>query len=147
LASNSLLEGLVFGARAAHNMAREIAPPKYSEARPSKTERPFQPDVNEEALRVEIQQLMDSNVGIVRDAKRLSLAIARLTEILTELPPPTNRRLSETRNIAESGLAIACSAQARLESRGGHYRSDFPKRDDAAFLKHSILTRGSISFE
>jgi len=44
----------------------------------------------------------------------------------------------EARNIAQSGLAIACSASARLESRGGHYREDFTKRDDANWLKHTL---------
>ncbi len=100
-----------------------------------------------EALRLETQQLMWSNVGIVRDAGRLSQAVDRLKTILAELPPPESRRRAEARNIAESGLAIARSALARTESRGGHYRSDFPAKDDANFRKHSVLAGDHVRFE
>jgi succinate dehydrogenase/fumarate reductase flavoprotein subunit len=100
-----------------------------------------------ERLRGETRQLMESNVGIVRDAERLSMAVARLQEIRLALPPPSNRQRAETRNIVESGLAIARSALARTESRGGHYRSDYPAKDDARFRKHSVMTGDTVSFE
>jgi L-aspartate oxidase len=145
LASNSLLEGLVFGARAARGMAGESAP--------ASPETPKPPAIvagsgngDDQALRLETQQLMWSNVGIVRDAARLSRAVTRLNEILAELPPADNRFRAEARNIAETGLAIACSALARMESRGGHYRSDFPDKDDANFRKHSVLAGDHVRF-
>jgi L-aspartate oxidase len=145
LASNSLLEGLVFGARAGRGMAEESAPGKLDRARTN----PANYKVGEgdvEALRIETQQLMWSNVGIVRDAERLCEAVRRLRNILAALPAPENRPRAEARNIAESGLAIACSALARLESRGGHYRSDYPVRDDVNFRKHSVMTGEEVHF-
>jgi L-aspartate oxidase len=150
LASNSLLEGLVFGARAGRAMAAESAPAKLDAAKPPATPHPAAKgngEGDEEALRREAQQLMWSNVGIVRDAARLSGAIIRLEAILAQLPPPQSSRRAEARNIAESGLAIARSALARQESRGGHFRSDFPAKDDAHFRKHSVLTSDRVRFE
>jgi L-aspartate oxidase len=145
LASNSLLEGLVFGARAARRMAEEGTQPESRDARTPQQEAGGVGD--DEALRLETQHLMESNVGIVRDGQRLSAAVTRLCEILAALPAPTSRRRAEARNIAESGLAIARSAMARTESRGGHYRSDFPARDDAHFRKHSVMIGTSVHFE
>jgi L-aspartate oxidase len=146
LASNSLLEGLVFGARAARGMAEESAPAKLDGAGTNACNEACNSS-DEEALRLETQQLMWSNVGVVRDAERLGEAVRRLREVLAALPAPDNRRRVETRNIAQSGLAIASSALARLESRGGHYRTDYPARDDAHFRKHSVLKGGEVRFE
>jgi L-aspartate oxidase len=145
LASNSLLEGLVFGARAGRGMAEESAPGKLDRAR-TNVANYASGEGDVETLRIETQQLMWSNVGIVRDAERLSEAVRRLRNILAALPAPDNRPRAEARNMAESGLAIAWSAQARLESRGGHYRSDYPARDDANFRKHSVMTGEEVRF-
>jgi L-aspartate oxidase len=145
LASNSLLEGLVFGAEAARKMAEEPAQAKPMHA--STVEDEAFGGGDEEALRIETQRLMESNVGIVRDGNGLSAAVRRLEEILTELPAPTTRERAEARNIAESGLAIALCALARTESRGGHYRSDYPAKDDVNFLKHSVLKGRAVHFE
>jgi L-aspartate oxidase len=149
LASNSLLEGLVFGARAARGMAEESAPAKLDGVRTNVVSHACggNDESDIEALRLETQRLMWSNVGIVRDAERLGEAVRRLREILAALPAPDSRRRVEARNIAESGLAIALSALARLESRGGHYRSDYPARDDVHFRKHSVMTGGEVRFE
>ncbi len=149
LASNSLLEGLVFGARAAHGMAAENAPASMNTAKPPATQPGAKCDGagDDDALRLETEQLMWSNVGIVRDAGRLSSAVTGLEAILAQLPPPTNPRRAEARNVAESGMAIARSALARTESRGGHYRSDFPAKDDTNFRKHSVLTGDKVRFE
>jgi L-aspartate oxidase len=156
LASNSLLEGLVFGARAAHAMVGEHAPSNLDLATTfarshSSGEGNGREDSGREgaevALRLETQQLMWSNVGIVRDAIRLSEAVTRLTAIVAELPAPCNRQRAEARNIAQSGLAIARSALARTESRGGHFRSDFPARDDVNFRKHSVMIGDRVHFE
>jgi L-aspartate oxidase len=146
LASNSLLEGLVFGARAARGMAEESAPAKLDKARTLGC-CSSSGDGDDEALRLETQQLMESNVGIVRDGERLGQAVMRLQEIRAALPAPTTRQRAEAHNIAESGLAIARSALARTESRGSHYRSDFPSKDDTHFQKHSIMTGESVHFK
>jgi L-aspartate oxidase len=143
LASNSLLEGLVFGMRAARAMAGE---PAGAGAGTAPICEPGG-EGDDERLRAEARQLMESNVGIVRDADGLATAVARLREIRAELPPASTRHRAETRNIVESGLAIALCALARTESRGGHYRSDYPAKDDARFRKHSVMIGDAVSFE
>jgi L-aspartate oxidase len=145
LASNSLLEGLVFGARAAETMPHESWPTTHE------TAHAHSPNVAEngdpDALRAESRLLVESNVGIVRDAAKLERAVDRLQEILASLPGSDTPAAVEARNTAESGLAIARSALARRESRGGHYRNDYPERDDEHFHKHSVLTGSQIRFE
>jgi L-aspartate oxidase len=102
---------------------------------------------SDEKLLAEAQQLMESNVGIVRDGRGLTAAIKRLLEIKAALPAATTRHRAESRNIVESGLAIARAALARTESRGGHYRSDYPVKDDVNFRKHSVMQCGAVRFE
>jgi L-aspartate oxidase len=147
LASNSLLEGLVFGARAAQAMAEESTPGELGDALVQTPTAAPSGHGNAEPLRQESRQLMESNVGIVRDGDRLQRAVRRLVEILAALPEPNNREQAEARNIAESGLIIARSALARTESRGGHFRSDYPAKDDAHFRKHSVLQGEQVRFE
>jgi L-aspartate oxidase len=144
LASNSLLEGLVYGMRAALAMAEEHPASGVGRAG---TVASCGGEGDDEALRREARQLMESNVGIVRDAAGLSTAVARLEEIRAALPPASSRQRAETRNIVESGLAIARSALARTESRGGHYRSDYPAKDDTRFRKHSVMRGDAVRFE
>ena len=146
LASNSLLEGLVFGVRAAHEMATESTLAHFESAKDAAMYG-RSGEGNHQKLRQEARQLMESNVGILRDAERLTFAIARLQKILAELPAPTTRQRAESRNIVQSGLAIARSAAARSESRGSHYRSDFPEINDARFRKHSVITGDVVRFE
>jgi L-aspartate oxidase len=145
LASNSLLEGLVFGARAAHAMSQEVAPEIPGDLHAFFAE--TYGSGNAEALRQEVRQLLENNVGIVRNAQQLRCAVERLAQILTTLPGPDDRRRAEARNIAETGLAIARSALARRESRGAHYRSDYPAKDDVNFRKHSVLKGEQVHFE
>jgi L-aspartate oxidase len=137
----------VFGARAARGMAAEDGPAKIDDAKTPGVASVCGGNGDEDALRRETQEMMESNVGIIRDAGRLREAVTRLRGILAELPAPSSRKRCEARNIAESGLAIACSALARRESRGSHYRSDFPARDDANFRKHSVMRGGTVQFE
>jgi L-aspartate oxidase len=144
LASNSLLEGLVFGARAAKAMAAESEPTSGHAHAPAPMD--FGQG-NAEELRQESRQLMESNVGIVRDAKRLQTAVARLEQILAALPGPDDRERAETRNLVQCGLAITRSALARLESRGAHYRNDYPIKVDERFQRHSVLRGSQLTFE
>jgi succinate dehydrogenase/fumarate reductase flavoprotein subunit len=59
-----------------------------------------------------------------------------------------SRRLTEAQAISRVAQAILFSSLARTESRGAHYRNDFPKRDDANFRKHSIFSSdGQVAFE
>jgi L-aspartate oxidase len=60
---------------------------------------------------------------------------------------PETRRGFEAANIHLAGLLVSRSALAREESRGAHYRTDFPAHDDARFLKHSVARGETIAFE
>ena len=148
LASNSLLEGLVFGARAAHAMAYEldatagVAPAVGAAAANAKAT----PSPEAETVIAQVQRLMWQNVGIVREGKKLQQTVAKLDEIRAGLPAGSCRRCYEARNIADAALLITRSALSRLESRGAHYRMDYPVRDDAKFQKHSIVLADKIRF-
>ncbi len=148
LASNSLLEGLVFGARAGKKMRDELKAPvqKVSELPPAAySNGPV--SVPAEASVSELQDLMWKDAGIVRTGKGLKQAIARLEDIGTRVSRPHSRREFEARNLQIAGMLVARSALAREESRGAHYRIDFPDHDDVKFRKHSVLRGEKIRFE
>jgi L-aspartate oxidase len=148
LASNSLLEGLVFGARAAVAMVQEAKQAaKHGAADQERTVSCGSTDINgTESFIRNIQQLMWDKVGIVRTRQGLSEAIQQLQTSAQHLPPLTTRRNGEARNIHMAGQLIARSALARLESRGAHYRTDYPEHDDAKFKKHSIVGEKGVRF-
>jgi len=148
LASNSLLEGLVFGARAAVAMVKEAKhAAKHGAAEQERMVSGGATDVNgTESFIHNVQQLMWDKVGIVRTRQGLTEAIQQLQACAQQLPPLTSRRNCEARNIHTTGQLIARSALARLESRGAHYRTDYPGHDDAKFKKHSIVGEKGVRF-
>lgn len=132
LASNSLLEGLVFGARAGRAMGNQPPISATHARRPVWTA----PDIAVSELR----DLTWQYCGILRDREGLESAIAIL-EAATLHPVDTpSLPASELRNIFEAAGLIARSALWREESRGAHYRSDFPAREPA-FACDSTLRR------
>jgi L-aspartate oxidase len=151
LASNSLLEGLVYGARAARTFANESpARPSTKPANgnnvrtsPSQAHDPKQV----EKLVQQARRIMWEKVGVVRDGRHLREAIATLQDLKDNLPAATNRSVCEAANIVQTGLLIARSALAREESRGAHYRLDFPLHNDAKYLKHSVIHHDTVAFE
>ncbi|MGI9101906.1 MAG: L-aspartate oxidase [Terriglobales bacterium] len=147
LASNSLLEGLVFGARAAKLM-RETAKPHPAQAHAA-SDSPARPTFTPSAghLLQQVQTLMWNNVGIVRSRAGLKHAIDELERLRECLPEMANRAACEACNVHHVAVLIARSALARLESRGAHYRTDFPMHDDAKFKKHSVVRGEQIRFE
>jgi L-aspartate oxidase len=147
LASNSLLEGLVFGARAAEAMRRESGDPVKAEVRASLPTSDVSLPPVEEAIR-RLQQQMWEHAGLLRDAELLrSIDLAEATRYANAIPSSQwTRREYEARSLARVARAIVVCALAREESRGAHYRNDFPQRDDARFGTHSHLTRASVRF-
>lgn len=145
LASNSLLEGLVFGARAAEAMegtAPQPSPPAL-ETQPPESARSATESLA--ATREQLQRIMWEQAGLLRDAEGLRAAQRELAAI--NLPDSPDRQSLELRNLHALGELIVASALAREESRGAHYRNDFPHRDDARFAKHSVVVRGGeVSF-
>jgi len=146
LASNSLLEGLVFGARAGKQMREEFRS-NVKTSHPNRAVSNGPVDNSTEAVIGEIQDLMWNDVGIVRDRTRLKQAIEHLEKLRPRLLHPKTRRTHEAQNLHIAGTLVARSALAREESRGAHYRTDFPTHDDAKFLKHSIVKGDAIRFE
>jgi L-aspartate oxidase len=141
LASNSLLEGVVFGARAGITMRHEKADAvsARSQVAPDETEHPNDEHIDD--LLRSIRNLMWRDAGVVRMGSHMRHAIQELEAMKARLPRPWCRRSCEVINIHQIALLIARSALAREESRGAHYREDFPIHDDAKFRKHSIVEK------
>ena len=148
LASNSLLEGLVFGARAGKKMRDELKAhaSKASDSPPAAAYSNGPVPVPVEAAVGQIQDLMWSQAGIVRIGSGLRQAAKTLEELGGQLSHPRTRREYEARNLQIAGLLVARSALAREESRGAHYRLDYPDHNDPKFLKHSIVSGEKIRF-
>jgi L-aspartate oxidase len=134
LASNSLLEGVVFGMRAGRAM-RETSR-EFSEA--GELPAAKRPAMDESVLRA----LTWRNCGIVRTGTGLSEALELLGQDVCVHACATVADY-ELRNMHAVARLIAASALARRESRGGHYRLDYPSKD-VAFQKHSVVSRGTL---
>ena len=125
LASNSLLEAVVFGARIAN--AISVSGAVTSD------------DASDDGIRSDdmdleriLRQTMTDHVGVVRDAEGLQTAIATIQKIEQEAQ---SLRL---RSMALAALFIANGALQRQESRGGHYRSDFSNTNSALATRHAV---------
>jgi L-aspartate oxidase len=90
---------------------------------------------------------MWKHVGIVRTGAGMKQAITRLGEIGKYFGHPHSRGEFEARNLQIAGLLVAQCALAREESRGAHYRTDFPDHNDAKFRKHSVFAENKVRFE
>lgn len=129
LASNSLLEGLVFGARVAGSVAKHHRESGRVTADPSlddPTDIPISPRHHTE-IRSSLRRLMWRHAGLVRTGAGLQRAAAQLEELEHELGPGR----SETHNMLGVARLIVRAALARRESRGAHFRSDYPRTDPA----------------
>jgi L-aspartate oxidase len=148
LASNSLLEGLVFGERAGLGAARYGA--KYrgdlqSQARGVKMKGRKMEEVITESdinhVRMSLKKLMWENVGIVRDRKDLAFALKKLREWDRMLGnPPQHRDVYELRNMVTTATLITRSALQRENSVGAHFRSDFPAKGKN-WRKRTVMQR------
>lgn len=147
LASNSLLEGLVYGARAGRTMAAEGGRPSPEKARRDESVRPGLVSPAAEGFIGQVREIMWDDVGVVRSGSGLQRALHRLQELGANVGQPATRRCCEARNLQQAAWLITRSALAREESRGAHYRTDFPAHDDKRFLQHSVVAGSLIHFE
>jgi L-aspartate oxidase len=151
LASNSLLEGLVFGQRAAEAMLQEglsaepaVAPEKAALQDPLASNTGAE-EARVATLRERLRTLMWRHAGLLRDQEGLSTIQAELQAMQPELPPATTRENAELRNLHTVAELIVASALARKESRGAHARADFSQHDPGP-AKHSRMVRGKVDF-
>ena len=137
LASNSLLEGLVFGARAGLAMKRSAPARQASKASASKSGWSSSAAASVPGIQnAEVRPLMWQHAGLFRDGKGLESVLGRLEELWSGLDAVTAGGLTadplawRTATLVTVARLIARAALRRTESRGGHYRSDYPERDD-----------------
>jgi L-aspartate oxidase len=147
LASNALLEGLVYGARAGKAMREELKQGHHAASAVKKAASQNGPVyAGVEDLIGQIQDVLWRHVGIVRTRSGMQEAIKVLESLASRVAHPRTRRSCEAANLHLAGLLVARSALAREESRGAHYRTDFPGHDDKRFLKHSVVKGESLRF-
>jgi len=143
LASNSLLEGLVFGARAAEAMAADPAPVAVGAAAPDLDPPPAALEANTDpsTLVATLRRRTWDSLGLERDGASLRGLLDDLRAMGTQASAhPRRRAAAEARNLVAVAESMALGALFREESRGGHFRTDFPEPDDARFLGHTLLT-------
>ncbi|MGH9526958.1 MAG: L-aspartate oxidase, partial [Terriglobales bacterium] len=139
LASNSLLEGLVFGARAAQAMSAE---PASAHARGEAALAPRETVLPREHLRRRMAEV----AGVVREGASLRALLRELAPEAGAAPDAAAAPL-EDRNLTSVAAAIVRAALARTESRGAHFRTDFPRADPALAGQHSYQLLGqSVTF-
>lgn len=159
LGTNSLVDIIVFGRRSAIDMLRYIKEAGLSPL-PADADGPARAQVdsflngqgteNAAAIRRELQEAMEDDASVMRDETRLKRMQAKLVELqdrYTKVSVSDRGKLfnSDLQEVIELGNlldisdAIVAGALARKESRGGHYREDYPTRDDANFLAHTLV--------
>jgi L-aspartate oxidase len=147
LASNSLLEALVFARRAIASLESSLPEiPRHEPRRGDPAPKPSLEGVLLVHDREEVRSLMWDLVGIVRTEERLALARGRMEEIAAQYDGIWRRfapepELVELRNLVQTALLIIRCAQRRKESRGLHFILDYPYRDNERFLRDTLLRR------
>ena len=134
LASNSLLEAVVFAARVAQSLPAEMSPV----AAPNITTDHAPAFIDEDQLGI-LRETMTDHVGVIRNKIGLETALWTLADLAA------HAETAQLKSMAEAALFIAVAAHQRQESRGGHYREDFAKSDPAR-AKRSHLTFKEMQF-
>lgn len=161
LGGNSLLEAVVFGRRAGAAAARHCLAceaPEFPDSALRDSARDIAGILKRDngetasALRREMTLVMERHCGVFRDSEKLLAGLARIRELkqrygkvsLSDRGDYFNSELLavlELGHMLDVAEAIAAGAAAREESRGAHYRTDFPKRDDKGWLKHTVVRK------
>jgi L-aspartate oxidase len=138
LASNSLLECVVFGKRAAGSMIQELGTQRRPELRAGEFSVRVPSDAS--SARQQVRDTAWGMAGIVRDGTAMKTAAGILGDMeksweVSQLPSIDQMETANLRTIAELILQTALN---RLESRGAHFRTDYPARNDVDFRFHSL---------
>ncbi|WP_250031492.1 L-aspartate oxidase [Paractinoplanes maris] len=145
LASNSLLEGLVFARRIADDIARDL--PAQADPAPAPAGRSW---VVAAATRPELQRTMTRGAGVLRSADSLSATAKELARLAEQRDTPRNAAWEAT-NLLTVATVLVAAARTRRETRGCHWREDFPGAEDEwrGHLLHTLdrQTRLTQSFE
>src|SRR6476660_8139598 len=148
LASNSLLEGLVFGMRAASAAVafadQQNLPAPSSQETTLRTGQ-FGTLEDAEKLRSSLRRTMWGQVGVIRSGESLIRACAQLSrwaQLVTQ--PFASRSALEVKNMVQVAQCVAEAALWRENSVGAHYRSDFPEAERAGWQQHSRLSSGEV---
>lgn len=137
LASNSLLEGAVYGTRVIEGLSDPAPMTAFDADWPAPIEVDLADDPDgDDVNRSDLQQLMWDAAGLSRNGEDLERALARLAE--WRAPAATDAKSAEDANLLVVARAVVASALARRESRGGHFRTDFPESDTAQ-ARHSSI--------
>lgn len=145
LASNSLLEGLVFGKRIGTEASRIILNRKersaVSTVRVERAAAGTGPELNTEGLKERLKKIMTDNVGIIRNEKKLNHALKQVIDMKKQIE---GRRLVsieqwELANMLTLSELVIKSALTRTESRGAHFRTDYPYTDDVNWKINTII--------
>ncbi|MFO7893527.1 MAG: L-aspartate oxidase [Longimicrobiales bacterium] len=134
LASNSLLEAVVFSHRAARTMASDVDVP-LPEIPELEVAEPGVAPTEWKTVQEELRSLMWDDCGIIRSDERLAVAEHRIRDLRRRANAlwrtgPVDTELAETRNLCEVALLVVRSARSRAESRGLHYNIDHPDTDE-----------------
>jgi nicotinate-nucleotide pyrophosphorylase (carboxylating) len=130
LASNSLLEGLVFAERIAADLVRALPPRRV----PAPDRRPRA--LLDGAVRGELQRLMSSGAGVLRSREGLARTADALGELAAAHPGSPGVEAWQATNLHTIATVLVAAAAAREETRGSHWREDFPARDDVHWQRH-----------
>jgi L-aspartate oxidase len=141
LASNSLLEGLVFARRIADDIARDLPPQADPATRPAVPSWVASP-----AIRGELQRAMTRGAGVLRSADSLASTAKELTRLGEQRTTPHNAAWEAT-NLLTVASAVVASARTRRETRGCHWREDYPTAADEwrGHLLDAIDPKGALT--
>jgi len=130
LASNSLLEGLVFSRRIAQRLAREL-PARRDPAADARV-----PGLLPGPVRAQVQEVMTERAGVLRSRDGLTGAASALDALAGRATGHADVAAWETTNLRTIATVLVRSAREREETRGSHWREDFPDRDDERWARH-----------
>lgn len=137
LASNSLLEGLVFGINAADMITESPLPTRGTVTPVGKNTGVRMSRHNTARSISDLRGTMTTNVGVLRSSENLLHALEQIEAV--PIPTETDALALTLRNMAQVARQMAISAHAREESRGGHIRSDFPGTEPRLDGQHQLV--------